>query len=146
MIIQSTLMTCHKGVDLHAATAFRVIVRDIPGGDRPSRLSRAEFHCFWRDPDQDPPETVERLLDIGRFYNPNKHHYGHFEAQAATGPWFAPDFQAAGDDPGEDWPGEVESTGRKRNPIFSTAWPAGGRTTAERFSTFASFRKASRAP
>jgi hypothetical protein len=110
MIIQCTLMTSHKGVDLHAETASRVIRRDIAGGDRLLHLFRAEIHTFWRDTDQSPPETVERLLDIGRFYNPNKHHYGHFELPGASGPWFAPEFRAQGDELTAEWPGEVIGT------------------------------------
>ena len=42
-----------------------------------------------------------------QFYNPNKHHYGHFELPGAAGPWFAPDFRAMGDILPEDWPGDV---------------------------------------
>lgn len=110
MIIQCTLLTCHKGVDLHAETAARVMRDRLEGGDRLLALFRAEFHTFWRDPRKEAPESVSRLLGVGRFYNPNKHHYAHFEFEDAQEPW--PDHpggcRAAPLPAG--WPGEAVGT------------------------------------
>ncbi len=104
MIIQCTLLTCHKGVDLHAETAARVIRDRLDGGDRLISLRRAEIHTFWRDPEKAAPETVTRMLGVGRFYNPNKHHYAHFELPEATGPWNGGEGRGAPLPSG--WPGE----------------------------------------
>ncbi len=108
MIIQRTLMTCHKGVDLHAATAERVMRRRLEGGERLVGLARAEFHTFWQTEDAPAPETVERLLTVGRFYNPNKHHFAHFVLSGAGEPWAA--IPARGDPLPGGWPGEVAAT------------------------------------
>ena len=108
MIIQSTLVTSHKGVDLHAETAGRVMKRDLEGGDRLVRLSRAEFHTFWHESGNAAPESIARLLGVGRFFNPNKHHYAHFELSDAGADWFtAPGRGAA---PTAGWPGTVVAT------------------------------------
>ena len=73
---QTTLLTVHKGVDLHAATAVRVMRDRLEGGDALVALCRCECHTFW---DQVPGVSVAELLEVGRYFNPNKHHYGHFE-------------------------------------------------------------------
>ena len=79
---QTTLLTSHKGVDLHAATAVRVMQRRLEGGDALQALYRCEMHTFWGEGDG---RAVPELLEIGRFYNPNKHHYGHFETSDGPG-------------------------------------------------------------
>ncbi|MBC8423558.1 hypothetical protein H8E07_05500 [bacterium] len=104
MIIQVTLVTCHKGVDLHAETAERVMRAVLPGGEALASLHRAEFHTFWQARGEAAPESVERLLNVGRFFNPNKHHYAHFRRERADEPWFSADARG-GPLPG-DWPGE----------------------------------------
>ncbi len=81
---QTTLLTSHKGVDLHAATAVRVMQRRLEGGEALAALHRCEMHTYWGEGDG---RRVADLLEIGRFYNPNKHHYGHFETDAAGATW-----------------------------------------------------------
>ncbi len=108
MIIQVTLMTCHKGVDLHAETAERVMRNVLPGGAALAGLFRAEFHTFWQARGEPAPESVERLLNVGRFFNPNKHHYAHFRRERAAETWFTADVRG-GVLPG-DWPGEPIAT------------------------------------
>jgi len=110
MAEQVTLLTSHKGVDLHAATARRVL-RDLPGGgERLLALARAEFHTFW-------PETevlaglgverltVDRLLATGRYFNPNKHHYAHFRLAGSGGPWAGRVEGCRGAALSDGWPG-----------------------------------------
>jgi len=104
MIIQVTLMTCHKGVDLQAETAARVMRGVLPGGESLASLHRAEFHTFWQARGESASESVERLLGVGRFFNPNKHHFAHFSREGADTPWFAGD--ARGGSLPADWPGE----------------------------------------
>lgn len=108
MIIQCTLMTCHKGVDLHAATAARVIGRRLEGGERLLHLLRAEFHTFWHEDGDEPPVSIARLLDVGRFYNPNKHRYIDFRLDDAGAPWFGA--AARGGPLPQGWPGAVVAT------------------------------------
>jgi hypothetical protein len=87
MDCQITLMTSHKGVDLHAVSA-RAVLRDrLAGGERLLALNRAEFHTFWSDGGAEDEAVVARLLATGRCFNPNKHHYGSFRLAAAGGPW-----------------------------------------------------------
>lgn len=107
MTTQVTLMTGHKGVDLHAETAGRVVRGNLEGGEDLLSLHRAEFHTFWREDFAEAPESVARLLGVGRFYNPNKHHYAHLEHPAGHGPWFAADAVGHGEPLAEGWPGEV---------------------------------------
>ncbi len=114
MIIQVTLMTCHKGVDLHAETAERVVRRRLDGGEALCGLYRAEFHTFWHDEDEPAPETVERLLGIGRFFNPNKHHHAHFRRVAGTAAW-SDDASRGGPLPA-DWPGDPVGTDLPGDP------------------------------
>ncbi len=71
-----TLLTSHKGVDLHAATAMQVMVDRLAGGRQLSRLLRCEIHTFAED---SVPGGASALLETGRYYNPNKHHFGVFE-------------------------------------------------------------------
>jgi len=110
MIIQSTLMTGHKGVDLHAETAARVSRRHLAGGDKLAALHRAEFHTFWHEAGAAAPESVARLLGVGRFFNPNKHHFAHFELEGAETPWFASARPARGEALPAAWPGAVRET------------------------------------
>lgn len=98
---QTTLLTSHKGVDLHAASAVLVMKERLEGGDRLASLHRCEMHTWWGEP---AGVDMARILDTGRFYNPNKHHYGHFETEA--GPWGSP----KGGDLVEAWPGTVAGT------------------------------------
>jgi len=110
MIIQSTLMTGHKGVDLHAETAGRVARRNLEGGAHLLSLNRAEYHTFWREEGAEAPESVTRLLGVGRFYNPNKHHFAHLELEGSAGPWFGAQAPRRGEALAEGWPGTVVAT------------------------------------
>ncbi len=98
---QTTLLTSHKGVDLHAATAVRVMQRRLEGGDALAALYRCEMHTFWGDGDG---RNVTDLLEVGRFFNPNKHHYGHFETDAGGPSWLA-EAAVAGASLVSAWPG-----------------------------------------
>ena len=102
---QTTLLTSHKGVDLHAASARLVMADRLEGGDRLVNLFRCELHTFAGEP---AGWSVARLLDTGRFFNPNKHHYGVFTAPAAGTDWFAD--AATGGGLAGGWPGAVVRT------------------------------------
>ncbi len=110
MIIQCTLLTCHKGVDLHAETAVRVMRDRLEGGDRLVSLCRAEAHTFWRESEEPATESVSRLLGIGRFFNPNKHHYAHFELPGAAGSWSDHPEECRGASLPAGWPGNSIDT------------------------------------
>lgn len=103
---QTTLLTSHKGVDLHAATALRVMQERLEGGEVLRGLFRCEMHTFGNG---GHGFTAERLLSAGRYYNPNKHHFGHFEEAAVPGM-----FSLSG--PARDralppnWPGQIQDT------------------------------------
>lgn len=84
MATQTTLLVSHKGVDLHAATAVRVMQKRLDGGDALRALHRGELHTYW---DEGNGRTVSDLLGIGRYFNPNKHHYGHFQLDEVEGRW-----------------------------------------------------------
>jgi hypothetical protein len=79
-----TLLTSHKGVDLHAATARRVMQQRLTGGDQLADLRRCEFHVFGGaiPAAPEPAPTLASLLGTARYYNPNKHRYGHFELES----------------------------------------------------------------
>lgn len=108
MSLQTTLLTSHKGTDLHAATALRVMRERLEGGQALRGLYRCELHTYR---DGDPGLTMERLLAAGRFFNPNKHHFGHFEGPVVEGM-----FDRAGPAPGSalppQWPGIARDTDR----------------------------------
>ena len=97
---QTTLLTVHKGVDLHAATAVRVMRDRLEGGDALAALYRCECHTFWN---QASGVSVAELLEVGRYFNPNKHHYGHFEL-ADSEEWRAAADSGSCELPA-DWPG-----------------------------------------
>jgi hypothetical protein len=101
-MIQTTLLTSHKGVDLHAATAVRVMQRRLEGGDALLALHRCDLHTFTGEGDG---RTVAELLEIGRFFNPNKHHYGHFELEDGAADWTAG--FTAGEALAAGWPGRA---------------------------------------
>ncbi len=141
MAEQVTLLTSHKGVDLHAATARRVL-RDLPGGgERLLALARAEFHTFWPGtaapggvgvPGAERP-TVERLLATGRYFNPNKHHYAHFRLAGAGGSWTGRDEGCRGAALPAGWPGTAVAgdcggvgEGLLERLLGAAAPPAGG--------------------
>lgn len=109
MSAQNTLLTSHKGVDLHAATAVRVMQRRLGGGDALVALHRCELHTVWEAPGA---PAVADLLEIGRYFNPNKHHYGHFHLAAGESPWTS----GVGGALSAAWPG---------TPVASSlaAWP-----------------------
>jgi hypothetical protein len=98
MSAQNTLLTSHKGVDLHAATAVRVMQRRLGGGDALVALHRCELHTSWEAPGV---PAVADLLEIGRYFNPNKHHFGHFRLATGGAPWTA----GAGGALDAAWPG-----------------------------------------
>jgi len=99
----TTLLVSHKGVDLHAATAVRVMQKRLDSGDALQALHRAEVHVFWGEGNG---RSVSDLLGIGRYFNPNKHHYGHFEVAEAGDRWT--DQELLGGRPLEAaWPGQT---------------------------------------
>lgn len=99
------LVTAHKGVDLHAATARRVMRERLSGGERLADLRRCEFHAFGNPADA-PGPGLAGLLATGRYFNPNKHRYGHFALSPAfawaegAGEGFPPGWPAGGGEPG----------------------------------------------
>ena len=103
--LQTTLLTSHKGVDLHAATSLLVMKDRLDGGHLLEGLFRCEMHTFR---DEDGGMSMARLLDIGRYFNPNKHHYGHFE-MAVSGPSWLED-APIGHVLNPDWPGSPMGT------------------------------------
>ena len=104
MSAQSTLLTCSKGVDLHAATAYTVMRSRLEGGGRLQALRRCELHTFWGEP---AGLSLSRLLTEGRYYNPNKHHFGNFRWTGPGGaPWFS-GTGSGGQELPEGWPGDV---------------------------------------
>ena len=103
---QTTLLTSHKGVDLHAATALRVMQERLESGEALRGLYRCEMHTFSSG---EHGLTMERLLAAGRYYNPNKHHFGHFEG--STVPALFGSSDPVGDRVlPEEWPGGVMDT------------------------------------
>jgi len=103
-----TLVTGHKGVDLHAATARRVMQDRLQGGDRLADLRRCAFHVLGgaaAGPGGPAPDLAG-LLATGRYYNPNKHRYGCFAATSSF-TWEQGDGGAL--PPG--WPGEPQASG-----------------------------------
>jgi len=100
-MIQTTLLTSHKGVDLHAATAVRVMQRRLDGGEDLLALHRCELHTYTGP---DGRDQAAELLARGRYYNPNKHHYGHFELSPPAGDWRDGQTAGGGDLPAA-WPG-----------------------------------------
>ncbi|MFT5232589.1 MAG: hypothetical protein ACI9UK_002451 [Candidatus Krumholzibacteriia bacterium] len=76
---QTTLVTSHKGVDLHAASALLVMKDRLEGGELLADLLRCEVHSFCGTPDR---WDADRLLHTGVYFNPNKHHYGIFTGSA----------------------------------------------------------------
>lgn len=107
MDCQVTLMTSHKGVDLHAVSACAVLRDRLAGGERLLALGRAEFHTFWSDGGAEDEAVVARLLATGRCFNPNKHHYGSFRLVAAGGPWPERAGGCRGEPLSPAWPGEA---------------------------------------
>ena len=108
MATQTTLLTCHKGVDLHAATAWRVMRDRLRGGERLVALRRAEYYTYWED-DPDGRRLAE-LLDTGRCFNPNKHHYGHFALADAGAAWSGNEADCRGGNLPAGWPGEARGS------------------------------------
>jgi len=72
-------------------------------------LHRAELHTFWHEEGAKAPDSVERLLTVGRFFNPNKHRYLHCELKNENTPWFEDESQRGLVLP-ENWPGSVIDT------------------------------------
>ena len=102
---QTTLLTSHKGVDLHAATALLVMKDRLEGGHLLDGLFRCEMHTFWGEAGG---QSIARLLDTGRYFNPNKHHYGHFELILDGPSWL--DESRCGNLLNPQWPGLSEGT------------------------------------
>ncbi len=103
---QTTLLTSHKGVDLHAATALRVMQERLDGGEILKGLFRCEMHTFASG---DHNLTAERLLSAGRYFNPNKHHYGHFEDAEVPG-FFTSSGSTRDRNLPAHWPGPIRDT------------------------------------
>lgn len=116
MSTQTTLLTSHKGVDLHAASALLVMKDRLTGGDRLVNLYRCELHTFW---DQPKGWDMARLLDTGRYFNPNKHAYGHFELAEDQSSWFD-EGNCRGESVPKGWPGIVKDTDLK-DPVDDDA-------------------------
>lgn len=100
------MLTSHKGVDLHAASALLVMKDRLEGGHRLVNLFRSEIHTFWGE---NAPGGMEKLLNTGRYFNPNKHHYGHFIKDDAGGEWFNCT-DCRGRMVNTDWPGNMQGT------------------------------------
>jgi len=98
-------LTSHKGIDLHAASALLVMQERLAGGARLVNLLRCELHTFRGRPDG---WDEARLLATGRFYNPNKHHFGVFRCAAAESDPFSG--TRGGYPPTTGWPGAVRDT------------------------------------
>lgn len=127
---QTTLLTSHKGVDLHAASALLVMQERLEGGARLAALHRCELHTFWGTP---AGWDAGRLLDTGRYYNPNKHHFGIFASALDGADWFA--LTAAGQRLPASWPGPVLDSDLESESDDSAAlYDAllGGRVAADR--------------
>ena len=106
MSLQTTLLTSHKGVDLHAASALLVMKERLDGGERLVNLFRSELHTFWGD---SVPGGMKKLLNTGRYFNPNKHHFGHFSNDEAGDPWFKCT-DCRGRSVGLQWPGNISGS------------------------------------
>lgn len=106
MSLQTTLLTSHKGVDLHAASALLVMKDRLEGGQHLVNVLRCEMHTFWGQPDG---IKVAKLLDTGRYFNPNKHHYGVFTSGATDTPWFDCE-DCRGKKLPAAWPGDLVET------------------------------------
>ncbi|MCK9996135.1 MAG: hypothetical protein KAH56_07625 [Candidatus Krumholzibacteria bacterium] len=104
-ILQTTLLTSHKGVDLHAATSLLVMKDRLEGGHLLEGLFRCEMHTYRGEQDG---RSMARLLDIGRYFNPNKHHYGHFQMPVSGPSWL--DESSTGNILNPEWPGSPEGT------------------------------------
>ena len=114
---QTTLLTSHKGVDLHAASALLVMKERLEGGHRLANLLRCELHAFW---DENETRGWEKLFNTGRYYNPNKHHYGHFLNSEAREPWF--DRQPCrGEDLAAGWLGKLAGTDLKGDGLCAAS-------------------------
>jgi hypothetical protein len=99
-------LTSHKGIDLHAATALRVMQDRLEDGDSLVGLARAEYVTFWDSAAAD--HSVADLLALGRYFNPNKHHYGYFYLPTHDDSWF--EAAARGEPLPTGWPGEPRDT------------------------------------
>ena len=108
----TTLLTSHKGVDLHAATALRVMQERLDGGQALRGLFRSQMYSF-AAPEQGL--SMERLLAAGRYFNPNKHHFGHFEGPHVPG-LFASGESTGGSILPDQWPGRVLDTDLEAPP------------------------------
>ena len=112
------MLTSHKGVDLHAASALLVMKERLEGGHRLVNLFRTEMHTFWND---SVPGGMEKLLNTGRYFNPNKHHFGHFKCEDAAGPsWFNGE-DCRGRSAGSQWLGDLSGTDLEGNYLNSSA-------------------------
>jgi len=100
---QTVLLTSHKGVDLHAATASRVMTERLGGGDQLVALFRCEYHTWW---EQETDLAMTDVLEVGRYFNPNKHSYGHFEMADSRQVWHRLAI-CAGQQLAPAWPGDV---------------------------------------
>ncbi len=102
---QTTLLTSHKGVDLHAASALLVMKERLEGGGQLEGLFRCELHCFWGTP---AGWDKARLLETGRYFNPNKHHFGIYSGPSNGLSWLAETEE--GHTLPAAWPGLVQET------------------------------------
>lgn len=123
----TTLLTAHKGVDLHAATALTVMRDRLEGGEHLVGLYRCQWHAF---PDGAVSGGAGTLLETGRYYNPNKHHYGVFTF-LGDDPWGA----AAGAALPVGWPGTAVDSdleiGEDLYAVLLGGHPAAGCTAVD---------------
>jgi hypothetical protein len=135
MSLQTTLLTSHKGVDLHAASALLVMKDRLEGGQRLVNLFRCEMHTFW---DESMPGGMEKMLTVGHYFNPNKHHYGHFTTTDGATPWFKWN-DRHGESVAAFWPGrnagtDLDGLSAEGSDLYDQLLggkPAGGHTAVD---------------
>lgn len=125
-MVQTTLLMAHKGVDLHAATAVRVMQRRLVGGEALQALYRCELHTFTVPAGR---QLAAELLERGRYFNPNKHHFGHFELSPPAGDWHDPAALRGGDLPAA-WPGRPVASDLRPLPVDLAVRLLGGAAPA----------------
>ncbi len=113
---QTTLLTSHKGVDLHAASALLVMKNRLEGGHQLVNLLRCEMYCFW---DETVTGGMQALLNRGQYYNPNKHHFGHFTLDDAGASWFDGN-DCRGKTVASNWIGQMVGTDLESNDFQSS--------------------------
>jgi hypothetical protein len=104
----TTLLVRHRGVDLHAATAWRVLRERVDGASGLLALARAECYMIWSG--EETSASVESLLEHERVFNPNKHVHGRCRLESGGEPWYRHESDCRGAKLPPGWPGEVHGT------------------------------------